>query len=141
MTASHKFLDHTGEVELTLEADTLPELFVEAGRALAELMMGRLPEGAMKPASGPAVAVELAAPDRTRLLVDWLNEIIFHTEIERTVFTDFAVEIPAEGTLTAELRGLSEPAAGGEVKAATLHEARIEPRPGGGFTAHVILDV
>lgn len=142
MSASHSFQDHTGEVELTIEADTLPELFVEAGRALAELMLGRLPEGAMKPASGPAVAVELAAPDRTRLLVDWLNEIIFHTEIERTVFTDFAVEIPAEGTLTAELRGLSEAASvNSEVKAATLHEARIDPRPGGGFVGHVILDV
>jgi SHS2 domain-containing protein len=125
-----------------VEADTLPELFVEAGRALAELMLGPLPEGAMKPASGPAVAVELAAPDRTRLLVDWLNEIIFHTEIERTVFTDFVVEIPAEGALTAELRGLSDPAsATGEIKAATLHEARIEARPGGGFIGHVILDV
>ena len=39
MSASHRFGDHTGEVELTIEADTLPELFVEAGRALAELML------------------------------------------------------------------------------------------------------
>ena len=138
MTASHQFLDHTGEVELTVEADTLPELFAQAGRALAELMLGHLPEGTV---GGPALSVELLAPDRTRLLVDWLNEIIFHTEIERTVFTDFVVEIPAEGTLNAELRGLSEPDVTVEVKAATLHEARVETRPGGGFKAHVVLDI
>lgn len=138
MTGRHEFLDHTGEVELIVEADTLPELFAQAGRALAELLLGHVPDGKV---GGPALSVELIAPDRTRLLVDWLNEIIFHTEIERTVFTDFVVEIPAEGTLNAELRGLSEPAITGEVKAATLHEARVEARPGGGFRGHVVLDV
>ena len=38
--ASHTFEEHTGEVLLRLRAPTLEEIFVEAGRGLAELLAG-----------------------------------------------------------------------------------------------------
>ena len=40
------------------------------------------------PADAPAVVVELDARDPATLLVDWVNELIFRTEVEHTVFTE-----------------------------------------------------
>jgi len=37
-SSQHWFEEHTGEVQLHLVAPTLPQLFVEAGLALAELI-------------------------------------------------------------------------------------------------------
>jgi SHS2 domain-containing protein len=138
MPAGHRFDEHTSEVELTIEADTLPELYAQAGRALAELLVGTLEP---PPAAAPVLEVELEAADAASLLVDWLNELLYRTEVERTVFTELVVELPEAGRrLRARLRGLAEPAWKGEVKAATLHQASVAAA-GRGYRGHVILDV
>ena len=43
MKPSVEFVEHPGEVRLRLQAATLGELAVVAGRALAELELGRAP--------------------------------------------------------------------------------------------------
>jgi SHS2 domain-containing protein len=137
MAASHAFEEHVGEVEMTIAAATLPELFAEAGRALAELQLGSVPA---PPPDGPRVAVQVRAPDRAALLVEWLNELVFRTDVHHAVFTAFDVQRAEAHEVVAEIRGVPEPALRGEVKAATLHEARVE-EGSDGFTAHVVLDV
>jgi SHS2 domain-containing protein len=136
MAAAHRFEEHVGEVAVALTADTLPELFAEAGRALAELLLGTVPA---PPADGPRFAVTVSAPDLPALLVEWLNELIFRTDVHHAVFTAFTVDVRGH-ELTAEIQGLPEPLLLGEVKAATLHEARVDQRPDG-CTGHVVLDV
>jgi SHS2 domain-containing protein len=136
MSASHRFTDHTAEVELTLQADTLPELYAEAARALAELLLGSPPP----PADAPPLKVTVRSPDLTALLIDWLNELIYRTETEATVFTEAAVLRVDEQEISAELRGLYAPELATEVKAATLHDAYVRPTARG-FVGHAILDV
>jgi SHS2 domain-containing protein len=137
MSARHRFDDHTSEVELTIDADSLPELFAEAARALAALMLG---PATPAPADPRTVRVTVRSADRPSLLVDWLNELIYRTETSHTVFTEVDVLRLEEGEIVAELRGLPEPDLAGEVKAATLHDAHVRPE-GTGFRGHVVLDV
>jgi SHS2 domain-containing protein len=147
MGAGHRFEDHTGEVQLHIRADTLPEIYREAARAVAQLLLNAVPA---PPADAPAVVVELEARDPAALLVDWVNELIFRTEVERTVFTEVdpvVTEVPpgseaktAGWHLLATLRGLPDPPLAGQVKAATLHQARVD-RTSGGYQANLILDV
>ena len=147
MGAGHRFEDHTGEVQLHIRADTLPEIYREAARAVAQLLLNAVPP---PPADAPAVVVELEARDPAALLVDWVNELIFRTEVERTVFTEVdpvvteathASEAKAAGwRLLATLRGLPDPPLAGQVKAATLHQARVD-RTSVGYQANLILDV
>jgi SHS2 domain-containing protein len=147
MGAGHRFEDHTGEVQLHIRADTLPEIYREAARAVAQLLLNAVPA---PPADAPAVVVELEARDPAALLVDWVNELIFRTEVERTVFTEVdpvVTEAPpgleaktAGWHLKATLRGLPDPPLAGQVKAATLHQARVD-RTSGGYQANLILDV
>jgi SHS2 domain-containing protein len=140
--ARHHFEDHTGEVELRIEARTLEELYAEGGRALAELLLNELPP---PPPGAPVLEVELEARDPATLLVDWLNELIFRTEVERTVFTrlDVAIAAPpprAPWRLKARLQGLADPPLAGQVKAATLFEVEVAPSADG-WTGKVVLDV
>jgi SHS2 domain-containing protein len=138
MSAWHRFEDHTSEVELTLGAETLPELFAEAGRALAELLLGTAAVDG--PAAPEPLRIVVRAPDDASLLVDWINELIYRTETAHRVFTRFDVVRLAGGEIVADLRGLAEPTLAAEVKAATLHQAYVRAA-GSAFEGHVVLDV
>jgi SHS2 domain-containing protein len=138
VSASHRFEDHTGEVAIAIEASTVEEVFLEAARALAVLVLG---EGAPPPpATGPALEVAVEAPDPAALLVEWLNELVYRTDVERAVFTEVAFTRLEDRALAATVRGVREAPLRLEVKAATLHQARLEATEGG-YRAHVVLDV
>ena len=140
MSSSHQFRDHTGEVELALAADSLAEIYVQAAFALTELCLNARPD---PPPSAPAIEIRLAARDAATLLVDWLNELVFRCDVDRMVFTDVRVEMePVDSGcgLVARLRGLADAELAGQVKAATLHRARVERTPEG-FVGNVVLDV
>ena len=83
--ASHHIEDHTGEVAFRVHAPTEAELFAEAGRALAEVMLGAVPPAGQ----GVTVAarIELRASDPTALLVEWLNELVFRGDVDKVVYT------------------------------------------------------
>ncbi len=133
--ASHVFEEHTGEVQLRIEAADLRELFAEAGRALAELMVDRLP-GELDTTE----AVAVSALDREGLLVEWLNEIVFRSETRKKVYTRFEIQELSDKELRATIRGAAATELRTAVKAATMHRLRILERPGG-YTATVVLDV
>lgn len=117
-------------------APTLHELFEEAGRGLAELMLERA--AAAAPAHEERIGVR--APDRAALLVDWLNELIFLSETRALVFTEFQVDEISEGALSARARGVTPEAIRTAVKAATLYDVSVLDTPEG-YTASVVLDV
>ena len=135
--ARHSFEEHTGEVRLEVEASTLEDLFAQAGRALAELILGEVED---PPESAPEEVVRVAARDRAALLVEWLNELIFLSETSKRVFTRFRVESVGETMATAVVAGLAPETLVTAVKAATLHGASVE-RAGVGWRANVVLDV
>jgi SHS2 domain-containing protein len=138
MRASHEWKEHVGEVALSLRGETLEALFAEAGRALAELMIDESSRD-RRPAE-LAAPVEVRAPDRTALLIGWLNELIFLAETERTVLTDFDIRAISEHEVIARARGIAEPTMKTAVKAATFHDASVAAEAGG-YRARVVLDV
>jgi SHS2 domain-containing protein len=133
--ARHSFVEHTSEVELRLDAPTLAALFVEAGRALAELMLVEV--------TGPEMVrerVTVAAPDRAALLAAWIDELIFRAEIQKAVFTRFDVARIDEREIDAEIGGIADPVIKTAVKAATFHDLRVAEE-NGRWVATVVLDV
>jgi SHS2 domain-containing protein len=129
----YRFVEHTAELELELEAPTEAALFEEALRALAELTSGD--------ADGTAVhhELELEGEDHALLLVDWLHELIFLAEVEQLVAeTVVSLELSGGG-LRATVRGRR-----GHprhlVKAATLNKLQLR-QEGGTWRARLVLDV
>jgi SHS2 domain-containing protein len=133
---SRELIEHTGELELRLRAPTVAELFVEAGHAIAELMLGDAvagPETVHEP-------VTLTARDQAALLVAWIDELVYRAETQGAVFTRFDVTTAGETELGATIHGAFPASFKILVKAATYHRLRLDPEDGA-FVATVVLDV
>jgi SHS2 domain-containing protein len=135
---SHTFEEHTGELRLRLDSPTIEGLFTEAARALAELAVGG--DLALPEAEGEPEPVRLESVDREALLVDWLNELVFRTEIDRKAYVDCRLARIDDQSLEATIRGASHPDLRPLVKAATLHGVQITENPHG-YSVTVILDI
>lgn len=137
MTPSrHRFVEHTGELELRLEAPDLASLLEEAGRALADVMA----EDAAGAPTSPPERLELDAADRESLLVDWLNELVYRADVNKCVYGEVRVAHADEHHLDALVRGRAPSSPRTAVKAATWHRVHVGDTPAG-VEATVVLDV
>jgi SHS2 domain-containing protein len=129
----YRWVEHTGELELEIEAPTEQAVFEEGFEAMRELLSTDRSDDA------PPWEVELRAADRPALLADWLAELAFLAESEGLVPEKLAdLELS-----DAELRAVVEGGKGEPpqlVKGVTYHRLTLEPA-GGGFRASVVLDV
>jgi SHS2 domain-containing protein len=140
MTASHEFEEHTGEARLRLRAASLPALFEEAARALADLMSEHPGEP-----EGEPVRVEVRASDREALLAAWIDELVFLSETHKRVWTEACIhhltDRITDTELEAAVRGAVPSALRTQVKAATLHDLRVVQIRPDEFEATMVLDV
>ena len=127
----YRFVDHTAELELELEAESAEGALEEALRAFAELA---------GPAEGEEIEhrVVVDASDFPTLLAGWLEELVFLAETES--FVPERADLALDGLrLSAVVRGRrGEPRP--LVKAVTLHRLRLRPE-NGIWRGRAVLDV
>lgn len=137
--AMYEIFDHTADLGLRVRAVDLPALFADAGCGLFSMVVDDL--AAVRPVASRDI--QIAGSDVTYLLFDWLNELLYLSDTERHVFSQFDVRIDDLG-LAATVRG--EPIEPGrhrlthEIKAITYHELKVE-REGDSWLAEVIVDI
>ncbi len=129
----YRWVEHTGELELEVEAESEEGVFAEALAAFAELLDG---EAAGMPLTR---RLRVEGRDRAILLADWLQELVFLAETEAFVPRRLAeIELhPSEARTVVEGRSGSPPPL---VKAVTYHGLELEPLDGS-WRARVVLDV
>ena len=130
---AYRWVEHTGELELEIEAPTPEDVFGEGFRAIREVL------GGSAAASHETRRIELSAPDRGALLADWLAELAFLAEDGTLLPGRLAAIELRDGELAATVQGRPGRAPH-LVKAATYHRLAFEPVDGGWF-ARVVLDV
>jgi SHS2 domain-containing protein len=135
-----RFVEHTADFGLEVEAPSLEECFARAAAGLfSSFAEERL-------AAGPGertVEVAFSGHGLEELLVLWLEELLYRADAERLLFTVFQVEA-VEGTQLRG-RGVGVPAGPRDtpeppIKGVTRHDLWIR-REGDLWRAHVILDV
>ena len=136
MPRRHRWIDHTSEVQLQVEAESPAGLAAEAGRALGLFLLRGVPAWP----AGPPRELEVASVDREALLVDWLNELLFLAEVGLWVAVEIEVFEVSSVHLKASARGVPVVDRPSTVKAATFHGLAVEERDGG-WQAEVIFDV
>jgi SHS2 domain-containing protein len=129
-------VEHTGELEVEIEAPTERGVFEDGFEAMRELLGG---EGGAGDAPARSREVSLAGTDRAALLAEWLAELAFIAESEGLVPERLAALELAEDGLRALVEG-SEGTPPHLVKAATYHRLALERREAG-WRATVVLDV
>lgn len=133
LSPSHEIADRVSEVRLRVRAGSLGDLLEEAGRAVAQLQL----RGA-DATRGTWRMIEISARDRTTLLLDWLNELIFLAEAKRWVGADFEVDSAQDGRVRAHVWGLWIQRAPALLRAASRHGVLVDDVRGG-LEAKVIL--
>jgi SHS2 domain-containing protein len=135
----YETFEHTADLGLRVRAPDLNTLFAEAGRGLFSIVVENL--DAVRPRI--TRQFEIAGTDRTYLLFDWLNELLFVCDTERTALAEFEVQVTERG-LSAVARGEPlDPARHiltHEIKAITYHQLKVEPTSDG-WLAEVIVDI
>jgi SHS2 domain-containing protein len=135
----HELLDHTAEIGLRAEADTLAGVFEELCLGLFSLITDPTTVR-----TGRTWEIELNAPDLVALAVEWLNELLYLNGRDGMVAASCEVLEASSTHLRARIHGEAfDPERhprGIEVKAATYHQARVE-QEGDRWMAVVYLDV
>jgi SHS2 domain-containing protein len=132
----YRWVDHTAELELRIEAESERAVFEQALAALAELLAERTEPGGDEPAR---FEIDASAPDRATLLAEWLSELVYLAETEG--FLPARVERFELGGDSLEATVAGQRANPPQlVKAETYHRLALEQR-GGSWHATVVLDV
>jgi SHS2 domain-containing protein len=128
-----RWIDHTGELELELEAPNERGIFEAGLDAMAELL------SSYEARERSEVPVELSGSDRALLIADWLGELAYLAETRGLVPESLAsFELNDEGAKATVVGTVGDPPH--LVKGATYHRLRFEPADGG-WRARVVLDV
>ena len=143
----YSHFDHTADLGLRAESDTLEMLFADAGLGLTAMFV----EHPDRIASVCEFEIQVVAPNLEYLFFDWLSELLFRFESDRQLAAEFR-EIRVQDNreqggsleLTATVVGdefrPSVHLYGHEVKAITYHNLSIE-QIDGRWIAEVIVDI
>lgn len=135
----YKTFEHTADLGLRIESDSLDKLFAEAGRALFSVIVGDLET--VHPVEEMPFSIK--CNDVEELLHDWLTELLFTFHVYRRLLVNFDINIQASG-LTATAWGekidQQRHEINVEIKAVTWHGLKVEHTPTG-WMAEVIIDI
>jgi len=130
--AVFRFVEHTGEVEVEIEAATPAGVLEESVRAFGALVgRGQAGERAIR-------RVSVDGPDLAILLPALVDELVYLVDTDGFVPVDARAEVDGTHAVATVEGLLDEPAP--LVKAATLHRLSFEPSDGG-WRARLVLDV
>jgi SHS2 domain-containing protein len=129
----YRFVEHTAELGLELEAPSLEGLLTEAACAFAELVAGS--------DAGPPARhlVELDVLEERTIVADWLNELVYLADTRAFVPRRLGSFARTRSAVRAEVLGY-EDAPRPLVKAVTYNDLELVHGPGG-WRARVVLDV
>lgn len=129
----YRWVEHTAELELEIEAPSERAVFEDALTAVAEL----IGDG-----EGPRVTQELAvsADEPGLLLVEWLGELVYLADVDQFVPERVVSLELGDGRIRATVEGhRGEPRQ--LVKAVTMHRLEFRRDDTVGWRARVVFDV
>jgi SHS2 domain-containing protein len=141
MTAMKPFeiIDHTADIGIIVYGADIKEVFANAALGLFNLMadLGGLNENIKR-------EVDMSAEDIEVLLVEWLNELIYISDVEHVLFKRFEINALSGTELKATCFGERlKPGRNRlkrEIKAATYHMLHID-KADGSYKVQIIFDI
>ncbi len=128
-------LDHTADWKIRVWGEDYADLFRNAALAMYALM------GTAR-RTGPDVErrITVEGVDYPSLLVAWLNELLFYTEVYGEIFTEVDIHTLRPDYLEATVRGFVGESEFSKIKAVTYHDLEIR-ETSEGVEATLVFDV
>jgi SHS2 domain-containing protein len=133
----YKILGHTADIRLSVEGKDLEEVFKDALKGMVFIAGPREPEDSKETAR----KIRISAGDRTGLLVDFLNEVLFGMEKNYEFYTDVDFEELSPTKLVAKLKARPAIRFERNIKAVTYHEAEITEKENGLLSTMIVFDI
>ncbi len=138
MEKDFEIVDHTADVGIIAYGADIKQAFANAARALFSLIteLDDVAEALHQD-------IELTAPDKESLLVEWLNELIYLFDVENILFKRFDITRLNSTQLKARIYGEKVNSSRHKlktgVKAATYHMLKVDK--GDGCRVQVLFDI
>lgn len=137
MTNYERF-PHPSEEGIRGYGNTIAEAFEETAKALESIMVN-LDKVDIKEKR----KIEIKNPKKEYLLIDWLNELLYHFDVHNLVYKEFKVKIK-DDELKAIAKGEEfnpkKHGSGTEIKAPTYNELKVKKK-NGKWIAQCVVDV
>jgi SHS2 domain-containing protein len=130
-------LEHTADVRMMVQADSLKELFSDAVFGMMEILQPQT--GGQKQAIQRTIALQAA--DTTALLVDFLNEVLFTAHVNKEIYDKVIFKTLLPQSLEAILKGFAAKSFGDDIKAVTYHEADVREMKDGRWETMIVFDI
>lgn len=132
-------IDHTADIGIVVHGTDIKQLFANAALGLFNLMadLDNLKEDVKR-------QIELSAEDVEVLLIEWLNELIYISEVEHIIFKRFEINELSNTRLRATCFGEKikprQHRLKREIKAATYHMLKLN-KEDGNYKVQIIFDI
>lgn len=136
---SYKTIEHTADIGIEVKGPDLAGLFVNAARAMTDMMVESREVGERTVAK-----VSIKAGMKEELLVKWLEEILYYFEMKDKIAVGFKIDKITDTDINAEVSfipfspTIQRPKY--QIKAVTYHNLAIREE-GGYFSATIIFDI
>jgi SHS2 domain-containing protein len=137
-----EIIDHTADIGIVAYGKTKREVFINAAKGMFEIIAGEnrdLKENFY-------AKIKLEAKSLEDLLIAWLNELLYISEVKLVILNKFIIKELSDGQIKAEVGGTKinhlSVRIKREVKAVTYHRLEIKKDEGSGlWRAQVIFDI
>ncbi len=119
-----KILDHKADLKIRAFGETKEELFLNMMRGM---ISGLKPE--ILNSAAEARNIEIKSLDSESLLVDFLSEVLYLTQVNKEIYTNIKFKKLLDKELKGELIGRKVQRFREDIKAVTYHELKIEQKP------------
>lgn len=136
---TYHFLEHTADIRIRLDANTIGGLFQAGVLSLAEILK---PGFCTKQKEFPVRAeLKVESLDSTALLVDFLSDILTLCHTNQVIYCKVEVQHLSETDILAKLFGSPVDRFEDDIKAVTYHEAEVRKNKSGGWSSMIIVDI
>ncbi len=137
-----EIIDHTADIGIVAYGKTKREVFINAAKGMFEIIAGEnrdLKENFY-------AKIKLEAKSLEDLLIAWLNELLYISEVKLVILNKFIIKELSDGQIKAEVGGTKinhlSIRIKREVKAVTYHRLEIKKDEESGlWSAQVIFDI
>jgi SHS2 domain-containing protein len=124
----YELIEHTADVGVKAYGKTVAEAFEHAAKGMFDIITD---ESTIEPVG--QYDIQLEAPDREQLLVDWLSKLLFLNDAQDLVFERFQVTLTGNrlsASVFGEKYDTKKHQMGVEIKAVTYHMLQVhEEKP------------